>query len=113
MKYSCIPSREYKSRIDRLLDDGLGDKIVTAYKGGGKVSQISVELDVSVAVIYRILHENGIRAFHHDNSRDESLSEKKSSILELHQQGIKPKEIMVRLKMRTPKLIYEVIKNSK
>ena len=113
MKFSCLPSRDYKSRIDRLLDEGLDEKVVNAYNEGKKVQQISEELGVSRDVVYRVLKENGVRAYHHDNSRDESLSEKKSSILELHQQGIKPKEIMARLKMRTPKLIYEVIKNSK
>ena len=110
MKFSCLPSRDYKSRIDRLLDEGLGEKVVNAYNEGKKVQQISEELGVSRDVVYRVLKENGVRAYHHDNSRDKGLEGKKSAILELHRQGLKPKEIMEKLHLSNPKIIYEVIK---
>lgn len=113
MKYSCLTSRDYKSRIDRLLDEGLGEKVVNAYNEGKKVLQISEELGVSRDVVYRVLKENGVRAYHHDNSRDKGFEEKKSAIFELHRQGLKPKEIMGELNLSNPKIIYEVIKGKK
>ena len=110
MKFSCLPSRDYKSRIDRLLDEGLGERISNAYNEGKKVLQISEEMGVSRDVVYRVLKRNGITAYHHDNSRDISLEEKKNKIMELYKQGLRVKEIMEKFKLRTPKLIYEVIK---
>jgi DNA invertase Pin-like site-specific DNA recombinase len=109
MKFSCLPSRDYKSRIDRLLDEGLDEKVVNAYNEGKKVQQISEELGVSRDVVYRVLKENGVRAYHHDNSRDKGLAEKKDTILQLYQQGLKPKEIMIQLGMKNPKMIYETL----
>lgn len=110
MKYSCLPSRDYRSRIDRLLDEGLGEKIANAYSEGKKVLEISEEFGISRDVIYRVLKMENVQAYHHDNSRDEGLKEKKKIILELYHNGLKPKEIMIRLNMKNPKLIYEVIK---
>ena len=110
MKFSSLPSREHKSRIDRLLEEGLGERISNAYNEGKKVLQISEEMGVSRDVVYRVLKMNGITAYHHDNSRDIRLKDKRNAILELYHQGLKPKGIMIRLNMKNPKLIYEVIK---
>lgn len=111
MRVSCyLPSRDYKSKIDRLLEDGLDKKIVSAYTSGGKVAEMVKKLGVSRDVIYRLLHKNGVRPYHHDNSRDKNLDQKKAQILDLFHQGLKPKEMMKRLGMKNPKLIYEVLK---
>lgn len=110
MKFSCLPSRDYKSRIDRLLDEGLDEKIVNAYNEGKKVLQISEEFGVSRDVIYRVLKMNNVTAYHHDNSRDQNSEEKKSTILALYQRGMPPKEIMIEMGLKNPGLIYKTIK---
>ena len=111
MRFSCLwLSRDYKSKIDRLLEEGLDKEIVSAYTSGEKVAEMVKKLGVSRDVIYRVLHKNGVCPYHHDNSRDKNLEQKKAQILDLHRQGLKPKEIMKRLGMKNPKLIYQVIK---
>ena len=112
MKFSSLPSRDYKSRIDRLLDEGLDEKIVNAYNEGKKVLQISEEFGVSRDVIYRVQKMNNVTAYHHDNSRDQDLEEKKSTILALHQSGMPPKEIMTAMGLKNPGLIYKTIKGT-
>lgn len=103
-------TRSYKSKIDRLLEKGLDKDVVTAYTSGEKVVVIAKKLRVSRDVIYRILRQNGVRPYHHDNSRDKNLDQKKEHIIDLYHQGFKPKEIMSRLGMKNPKLIYETLK---
>ena len=110
MKFSCLPSRDYKSRIDRLLDKGLDEKIVNAYNEGKKVLQISEEMGVSRDIVYRVLKMNNVTAYHHDNSRDQGFEEKKSTILALYQSGMSPKEIMIAMGLKNPGLIYKTIK---
>ena len=112
MKFRSLSSNNYKSRIDRLLDEGLEGKIITGYNSGDRVVSMAKEYGISVDVVYRILHKNGIMPYHHDNSRDVKLTEKKAAILALHRQGLKPKDIMKRLNMKNPKLIYETIKEN-
>ena len=111
MRFSSLwLSRSYKSKIDRLLEEGLDKEIVTAYTSGEKVAEMVKKLGVSRDVIYRVLHKNGVCPYHHDNSRDKNLNHKKAQILDLHRQGLKPKDIMKKLGLKNPKLIYEVMK---